>query len=190
MTILTPAPKRGRATLDDLHQVEGKAELINGEIVHIMGSGFLHGLIAGNIYSELRAHALQSGSGVALGDNIVYGVKKLKSNRESFSPDASFYVGKRPENLEDFISGPPTFAVEIRGKDDHGVYAERKMAEKRADYFEAGTGVVWDVDPTSKTVTRYCKNAPSAGDVFRIGQIADAEPALPGWRIPVADVFR
>ncbi len=28
-----------RATLDDLYAVEGKAELIGGRIVHLMGSG-------------------------------------------------------------------------------------------------------------------------------------------------------
>jgi hypothetical protein len=29
-----------RATIEDLHKVEGKAELIGGRIVHLMGTGF------------------------------------------------------------------------------------------------------------------------------------------------------
>ena len=36
------------------------------------------------------------------------------------------------------------------------------MAAKRADYFEAGTLVVWDVDPVAETVARIGPIAPTA----------------------------
>jgi hypothetical protein len=41
-----------------------------------------------------------------------------------------------------FVQGPPILAVE----EDYGPAAEDQMAAKRADYFEAGTLAVWDVD--------------------------------------------
>ena len=37
-----------RATIDDLLRVEGKAELINGRIVHLMVTGFRPGEIGGD----------------------------------------------------------------------------------------------------------------------------------------------
>ena len=54
-----------------------------------------------------------------------------------------------------FIDGPPTFAVEVRSEHDYGAKAETELAAKRADYFQAGTRVVWDVDPLAKTIAVY-----------------------------------
>src|SRR3989442_1741661 len=44
-----------------------------------------------------------------------------------------------------FIQGPPTFAVEVRSESDYGPAADAQVGAKRADYFLAGTLVVWDV---------------------------------------------
>ena len=63
------------------------------------------------------------------------------------------------------------------------------MAAKRADYFEAGTKVVWDVDPEAQLILSYRSPTPDRPTVFSAGQIADAEPAVPGWRLPVDRVF-
>ena len=64
------------------------------------------------------------------------------------------------------------------------------MAEKRADYFAAGTRVVWDVDLQGPdTVRVYRADSPDVPTVYRRGEIAEAEPALPGWRMPVDDLF-
>ena len=54
-----------------------------------------------------------------------------------------------------FIEGAPTFAVEVRSDNDYGAAAEAEMAAKRADYFEAGTQIVWDVDPIAETIRVY-----------------------------------
>ena len=68
--------------------------------------------------------------------------------------------------------------------------AERAMSKKRADYFAAGTQVVWDVDLLGANAVRvYRKDAPEQPTVYRRGEIAEAEPALPGWSMPVDDLF-
>jgi Uma2 family endonuclease len=63
------------------------------------------------------------------------------------------------------------------------------MAAKRTAYFLAGTLVVWDVDPEARTVAKYSADAPTKPTLFHAGQIADAEPAVPGWRMAVNDIF-
>ena len=64
------------------------------------------------------------------------------------------------------------------------------MARKRADYFAAGTLVVWDVDLLGDDVVKaYHADDPEHRKVFRRGDIADAEPAVPGWHMPVDDLF-
>ncbi len=178
-----------RATLDDLNGIEGKAELINGRIVQIMGSGHLPTEVAANIYVNLRSHAKKSGRGVAKTDGSAYAVLELSSGRESFSPDTSYYEGPLPANLMRFIEGAPQFAVEVRSENDYGPAAEREMAAKRADYFEAGTLVVWNVDPIAETVAVYKLDTPDQPTICRRGDTAEAAPAVPGWRMAVNEVF-
>ena len=177
------------ATLDDLYRVEGKAELIAGRIVLLMPTGHRPSQVAFRISRSLDDHAGASGRGVAYTDNIGFAVPELRSGRESFSPDASYYDGRLPTDDMDFVEGPPTLAVEVRSKNDYGNTAETAMAAKRADYFEAGTVVVWDVDPINELVRKYRGDSPGQPTVFVRGQEADAEPAVPGWRMAVDRIF-
>src|SRR5205085_978300 len=78
------------------------------------------------------------------------------------------------------VEGAPTLAAEVRSENDRGDAAEADMAAKRADYFAAGTSVVWDVDPVAETIDCYRAAAPTQPVRFRRGEIADAEPAVPG----------
>ena len=185
MTIRTTT----RATLDDLYREEGKAELIGGRIVRFMPSGDLPASAAGETTVSLRGYARATGRGIAYIGSVAYAVPELPSGRESFSPDASYYVGPRPANRMRFIEGAPTFAVEVRSENDYGPAAEADMAAKRADYFAAGTQVVWDVDPMAETVTVYRATTPVQAVVYRPGDTAEAEPAVPGWRLAVAEVL-
>lgn len=63
------------------------------------------------------------------------------------------------------------------------------MMEKRFDYFRAGTLVVWDVDPVAETVAVYRHDAPEQPTVYHLGDTAEAEPAAPGWRVAVDELF-
>ena len=178
-----------RETLDDLYCVEGRAELIAGRIVHQMPTGDLPSSAALEIAVSLRAYAKVRKRGKAYGDGVGYAVPELASGRESFSPDASLYDGPPPPNPMRFIEGAPKFAAEVRSENDYGARAEIEMVAKRADYFAAGTEVVWDVDPEAKTVAKYTAAAPAQPTIFHAGEIADAEPAVPGWRMAVDDLF-
>jgi Uma2 family endonuclease len=88
-----------------------------------------------------------------------------------------------------FVVGAPDFAGEVRSENDYGPAAELELAAKRADSFEAGTQVVWDVDPVNETVAVYRASDPTQATIFHRGQLADAEPAVPGWRLAVDEVF-
>jgi Uma2 family endonuclease len=177
------------ATLDDLYRIEGKAELIGGRIVPIMPTGRLPNLVAVRILRSLAACVDALGRGEVYSDNMEFAVPELSSGRQSFSPDVSYYLGPLPSNPMRFVEGPPTFAVEVRSEGDYGPSAEIEMAAKRADYFEAGTQVVWDVDPTAACVHVYRAATPDQPVTCSRGQEADAEPAVPGWRVGVDWIF-
>jgi Uma2 family endonuclease len=178
-----------RATRQDLYGEPGKAELIGGRIVRQMPAGIRPNEVAGNIYVSLRAHAASQRRGKAFTDNIGFAVPELPSGRESFSPDASYYDGPLPADMMRFVEGPPTFAAEVRSENDYGAAAEAEMAAKRSDYFAAGTQVVWDVDPVAETIACYRATTPTQGILFVRGQVAEAEPAVPGWRMSVDEIF-
>jgi Uma2 family endonuclease len=139
------------ATIEDLYRVDGKAELIGGRIIPLMPTGRRPNRIAFQIAKSLDNHAEATHRGEAYTDNMGFAVPRLSSGRESFSPDASYFLGPFPSNEMRFIKGPPVFAVEVRSENDYGEPAEERRAAKRADYFEAGTVIVWDVDPRSAT---------------------------------------
>jgi Uma2 family endonuclease len=183
-TLSTPT----RATLADLARVTDKAELVDGRIVHFMPTGYRPTVVAGRIFRRLADHADATGQGVALGDGVGFTFPELSTGRESFSPDVSYYTGLPPTDPMRFINGVPDLAVEVRSASDYGPAAELEMAIKRAEYFEAGTRVVWDVDPVAQVVRRY-RPAQAAPTVFGLGSDADAEPAVPGWRVAVAWVL-
>ncbi len=178
------------ATLDDLYRVEGQAELIAGRIVRSMPVGpFVNG-ITGRIFRSLADHADRIGRGFAGTATLGFAVPELSSGRQSFSPDVSYYVGPLPANRMRFVEGPPTLAVEVRNEMDYGPPAEAEIAAKRADYFDAGTLVVWDVDPVAETITAYRAASPDLPVIFTRGRVAEAEPAAPRWRVEVDWVFR
>jgi Uma2 family endonuclease len=177
-----------KATIDDLYNLpaDQKAELVNGEIVRLMPTGDQPGYAGDEIFAALREYAKKTGRGRAVGDNK--GFRVHLPHRESFSPDAAYYVGPRAGMR--FFEGAPRFAVEVRSEGDYGPQAEKLLAAKRADYFAAGTQVVWDVDLLGEAVVRkYTANRPTEPVSFRRGEVADAEPAVPGWRMAVDDLF-
>jgi len=173
-----------KATIEDLHHVpeNGKAEIVNGEIVQMPPTGGLPGRAGGRIYRSLDDYERRTGRGYAFPDNVGFVVNL--PHRDSFSPHAAFYVGELRGG--EFLKGAPVFAVEVRSANDYGSQAERKMALKRADYFACGTLVVWDVDVLREKVVRvYRAGEPDNPVIYRKGQLAEAEPALPDWSLTV-----
>jgi Uma2 family endonuclease len=176
------------ATIDDLYRVpeNGKAEIVNGELVLMSPTGGVPGRAAGDIYVSLREYEKRVGGGYAFPDNVGFIVRL--PNRRSFCPDAAFYRGELRGGL--FLEGAPVFAVEVRSTDDYGPAAEERMAQKRADYFAAGTLVVWDVDVLREKIVRVFRASDLASaKVYGSGEIAEAEPALPDWRMLVDDLL-
>ncbi|HVF57554.1 MAG TPA: Uma2 family endonuclease [Pyrinomonadaceae bacterium] len=174
------------ATIEDLYRIDGKAEIVNGEIVLMAPTGFMPSHAGGEIFASLREYARRTRSGYAIPDNAGFIVNL--PNRRSFSPDVAFYTGEPTAGK--FMNSAPVFAVEVRSEGDYGPRMESRMAEKRADYFAAGTLVVWDVDVLKEKLVRvYRASEPERAQIYRRGEVAEAEPAVPGWTMPVDDLF-
>jgi Uma2 family endonuclease len=181
--------QQARATMADLYLTPEKAELIGGRIVPLMSTGRKPNRVASRVFRSLDDHAGNIQQGEAYTDNMGFEVSILPSGRQSFSPDASYHKGPFPKNPMRFIVGAPSFAAEVRSENDYTAGAEQEMAEKRADYFLAGTEVVWDVDTLAECIHVYRASDPDHPVTYKRGDTAEAEPAVPGWRVPVDWIF-
>jgi Uma2 family endonuclease len=82
------------------------------------------------------------------------------------------------------IDGVPVLAVEILSPSDK----QEEINEKIDEYLVTGVAVVWVVDPHFQTVRVHRPGLPP--ELFNTGQELSGEPHLPGFRVPVADIFR
>jgi Uma2 family endonuclease len=172
--------------IDALSREKGKAEIVDGRIVRMSPTGGLPSKASLAIAASLRSHRHAHGGGHAFADNVGFLVEL--PGRQSFSPDAAWHTGAVVDMR--FLEGSPALAVEIRSENDYGLLAEKEIAGKRAEYFAAGTLVVWDVDLLGDLVIRvYRASAPDTVTAYRRGDVAEAEPAVPGWRFPVDELF-
>ena len=108
------------ATIDDLRHVEGKAEIVNGELVLMSAAGYRHGFVSLEIAASLREYTKRTGSGHALADSVGFIVNL--PHRRSFSPDAAFATQPFTDY---FVDGAPVFAVEVR---ESGRFRSRSRA--------------------------------------------------------------
>lgn len=175
------------ATIEDLHKVEGKAELVDGEIVTMPPAGDEPGRASLKVAAQLLHYEQRTGIGRAYPDGTGFHVNL--PHREALSPDAAYHIG--PSTGMEFLEGAPIFAVEVRSKNDYGPASERAMKAKRDDYFACGTLVVWDVDLLGEDVVKvYRASDPEHPTAYQRGDLAEAEPAVPGWQMPVDDLLR
>jgi Uma2 family endonuclease len=180
------APLGREATLEDLWEFEGPAELINGEIVPLAGTQLGPGDAAFLIRLSLYHHARAIGGGRPISESVTFVFQTPRT--QAFVPDVAWFTGEAEKG--EVVYGAPALAVEIRSSGDYGLTAERKMKLKRGHYFAGGTLVVWDVDVLREGWIRaYHAADPENPIVFTRGEVADAEPAVPGWRFEVDELF-
>jgi Uma2 family endonuclease len=173
------------ATVADLHYLKGKAEIVDGRLWVIAPAGGVSSGAATSIQVSLNLYRKERGGGFVFGSTLAYLVDL--PHRRSLCPDASWYTGPREAG---FPKGAPAFAAEIRDDANYEEEYEALLASKIADYFTAGTKVVWDVDVLREELIRvYRADDPENPRIYRRGEVAEAEPAVPGWRFPVDELF-
>ena len=159
-----------------------RAELIDGVVFETPIHDSQHGSIRANIacalleFSQLKAIGRASFSG---------GFRLQHRPDTVLSPDICFMTHERlaGQNTESFIEGAPDLAVEVNSPNDKEAEIEAKVQL----YFQAGTRAVWIVEPLTRTIT--VRTPDSAPVVYRGEEILRGEPVLPGFEMPLSEVF-
>ena len=81
------------------------------------------------------------------------------------------------------VNYPPELAVEVLSESN----TRGEMLAKRRDYFAAGARLVWEIDPAARTAVVYTD--PTAHTVLGVGDTLTGDPVLPGFALPLAELF-
>ena len=100
-------------------------------------------------------------------------------------PDLSFVRAERlpPLAEEGFFEGPPDLAVEVLSPSNTATEVARKVAL----YLEAGCPLVWVVDGPRRHVHVHRPGRPPR--TLGIGDALDGADVLPGFTLPLAELF-
>lgn len=155
-------------------------EWIGGEIVAVPSNPYsseIASLIAFFIRLFLRERTL---NGHVTGEGGGYIVAD-----ERYAPDVAYISADQQRSLpydQGYNPQPPQLAVEVVSPTDK----EPALRRKVANYLAAGT-VIWVVQPVEREVEVYVPGLPV--QVFGVGAVLPGEPVLPGFRLPVAEIF-
>ena len=157
-------------------------ELVRGELRKMPPAGHDHGGIAAFITIQLGKHVMEG----RLGKVYVAETGFQLESDQVRAPDAAFVRRERAEaarGTPGFFPGPPDVAVEVISPTDR--YTE--VEEKVADYLDAGTLAVIVVDPRRRTVKVH--RSPADTVLLTEADVLQVDDAIPGWQIPISDIF-
>jgi Uma2 family endonuclease len=160
-------------------------ELVRGELRRMTPSGYTHGVIVANLTVPVgqwvRSHALGQVCGAETGFRIARSPDTVRA------PDISFIRQARRGSEpwpEGFFEGAPDLAVEVPSPSDTAVDVEEKIDE----WLNAGCAVVWVVNPRRRSVSVHLPEG--LVRVLIEDDTIDGGELLPGFALPVADIFR
>jgi Uma2 family endonuclease len=178
----TPGTATERDVIRVLDHENRPCELVEGTLVE-KPMGYDESGIAVNIIILLGSFVHRHKLGIVTGPDgtirLVAGLVRI--------PDVAFISwnrlpGRKPPK------GPipqlaPDLVIEVLSKSNTKTEMDRKLRE----YFEAGVGSVWIVNPKNRTVRQYKSLEESV--LLTEDQSLDGGAILPGFVLPVKDIF-
>lgn len=160
-------------------------EIVNGELIDMGNLGAKHGYIAIILSSALFAVVMAQKLGALFDSSTAFKMK----NGNKRSPDISFFAKERLQELDDlptgFLDGAPDLAIEILSPTNTIEEIDSKLAE----YFENGARLVWVINPNQHHVLVY-RSAQEPDRLLKSIDALDGEDVIPGFSLPVADLFQ
>lgn len=184
--VMDPLP--GTATEQDLLRLvereDRPVELIDGTLVE-KPVGWKESQIALVLGAALLAFAKPRRLGFVAGEA---GTLRMRGGTVRL-PDVSFVsISDIPGGVvpdEPIPELPPTLAVEVISESNTAA----EMRLKTKEYFESGSRLVWLVYPKTRSIAVFESASEEPARTLGEGDTLDGAPALPGFSIPVSDIF-
>lgn len=169
-----------KMTLDEFLEsdLEGY-EYVKGELVPMPPTSMEHGRISTNLFLPLGLYVREN----QLGD-VYMPDTGFRVGERVLIPDIAFVSDARmPDDLSKASPVPPDLAIEVVSPTD----ALHRVVEKAFAYLDAGTQLVWVLEPRSKTVMVYR----SETDITLLtrNDTLTGENVIKGFSCQVAELF-
>ena len=158
-------------------------ELVRGELIKMPPAGFYHGVTGNRLNLSLSNYVYENELGEVC--TAETGFLLERSPDHVLAPDAAFVRQERVESageFEGFFPGPPDLAIEVISPSDRYTEVEEKVAE----WLAAGTRMVVVVNPRNRRVRVHTSDATMT---LTEADTLDGGDVVPGWQMPVADIF-
>ena len=161
-------------------------EIVDGELVMSPKNDFFHGDICTRLSAALLTFVRSGRLGAVLDSSTGFWM----NNRNCRAPDISFIRKERLQalgfksNSQNFFPGAPDLAVEVLSPNN----TRAEIDERLKDFFGSGTQIAWIINPDTECV-EVC-HAPDQRKLVGSGADLDGEHLLPGFRYPIADLFK
>ncbi len=181
-----------RSTLADLkvllalpENADKRFELRDGVIIEMNPPKPKHAYTGDRFYRALDQYAERTGAGIAFSDSVGYDLP----NGDYFVPDASFVSKAQawfPLPDDDFTFAP-VVVVEVASPSN----SERELLDKVESFLSCGTKLAWIAYIKKRSVDAVRLDADGRLVIrsYNINQTLEGEDALPGFQLPVKDVF-
>jgi Uma2 family endonuclease len=184
--LLNPAP--GTATEADAIRVNESrrciCELIDGVLVD-KGSGLIDSILSVMMISLLHRFVASRNLGVVTAGNLMLRLfpGMIRMPDGAYTSWDHFPGGILPSDPAPAIA--PDLVVEVLGASNTKAEMDRKVR----DYIEAGTILVWLVDPKNRTITIHDRDAPEPS-VYSGSDETVLKKVLPGFPIPLVELSK
>jgi Uma2 family endonuclease len=174
-------------TVKDLENLQAEhpdyqMELVGGEIIVMSPSGLESDEVVAAIVTQLSNWVRPRKLGRVTASSG--GFRLPNAARDVRAPDVSFILAERlPRTTEDYAELVPDLMFEVKSKTD----TLAKLRQKIQQFLELGTKVGVLVDPRTRTMEVNRLNEDKV--VLRDGDVLEVPELLPGWELPVVEVW-
>lgn len=162
-----------------------RRELVDGEIREMVPAGWEHSVVAANLASDLNVFVRKNKLGAVGTADPTF---RLSTDPDTVRvPDVAFVRRERLQAaggaIKGFVNGAPDLAVEVVSPNDR--YSE--VRAKVREYLAAGTAMVIVLDSEDRSATVY---RPGRAPLeLTEDDVLDGGDVVPGWTLPVRDIF-
>ena len=179
--------KRKLLTAEDLLELHGKGikgELIRGVFCETVSAGIEHGEIVANFIVGIRNFVKPKRLGRVFGSDsgirLERGPDTVRESDVGFISAEKLPLGTRVPGYSEVV---PDLVVEIKSPSD----TVREMNDRAHMWLRHGVGMVVLTYPDTRTVDVYRQDGPTI--TLTENDTLDGAPTLPGFTLPVRDVF-